>query len=237
MKLISGFVMDSVKILREDWESYRLLNIVFYGLFAVSVICACSFPSLHEWTHSQAIKMGEAGPLSGLYNLYFVHRNVSLAILATFWMNISKGAFMGISVPSLVISFFGFFPSGRIAINIRLVTGTQAITNPLTIGVMILEGQGYILAMYGVYSLWVRVIYPKKYNIESRRKGYLVGLGVLGRLYVLIIGVLFIAACYEVSITSGSPFPNVSYLNKHLRFSGANVKMPWSGSLRNFNLG
>ena len=63
---------------------------------------------------------------------------------------------------------------------------------------LILEGQAYILTMLAAYMQGRAFLWPKSVGLESRGKGYLEGLKRTGKLYLLIILTLAIAAIYEV---------------------------------------
>ena len=63
---------------------------------------------------------------------------------------------------------------------------------------LILEGQAYILTMLAAYIQGRAFLWPKSVGLERRGQGYLEGLKRTGKMYVLVILTLLIAAVYEV---------------------------------------
>ena len=63
--------------------------------------------------------------------------------------------------------------------------------------VLLIEGQAYILAIFGSY-LWGRwVIHPTKCGFGTRKAGYRAGLRTNMQLYSLILATLAVSAIYE----------------------------------------
>ena len=63
---------------------------------------------------------------------------------------------------------------------------------------LILEGQAYILALFAVYLQGRALLWPKSVGLETYKQGYVEGLKRTGRMYILVIMTLAIAAVYEV---------------------------------------
>ena len=63
---------------------------------------------------------------------------------------------------------------------------------------LILEGQAYVMTMLAAYIQGRAFLWPRSVGLESRTKGYLEGVKRTGKLYLLIILALAIAAIYEV---------------------------------------
>jgi hypothetical protein len=63
---------------------------------------------------------------------------------------------------------------------------------------LIIEGQAYILALLAAYIQGRAFLWPQTVGLESRAKGYVDGLKRTGKLYLLIILTLAVAAVYEV---------------------------------------
>jgi hypothetical protein len=60
-----------------------------------------------------------------------------------------------------------------------------------------LEGQGYILAALAVYMHGRSFLAPRSMGAVSHGEGYVLGLKLSARLYLLVTIVLLIAALYE----------------------------------------
>jgi hypothetical protein len=62
---------------------------------------------------------------------------------------------------------------------------------------LLLEGQGYILALLAVYVQGRAFLWPHSVGVEGHWKGYLEGLKRTGLLYTLVTITLLAAAIYE----------------------------------------
>jgi len=62
---------------------------------------------------------------------------------------------------------------------------------------VILEGQGYILAILGSYVQGEAFLHPQSVGVVGHRQGYLEGARRTALLYVLVAIVLVVAAVYE----------------------------------------
>jgi hypothetical protein len=188
-------------LVQENRRAYILINILYYGLV---VICMVYVAFNQELQKSLLNEIGAAfmtGPLAFVGQAY-VNAQVFTAILATFFVNLLIGSFASVTLPSLVIPFSGLLVGIYRAIlwglllspadpNLRLIMIPHSIT-------LIIEGQAYILTMLAAYIQGRAFLWPKSVGLESRAKGYLEGLKRTGKLYLLIILTLAVAAIYEV---------------------------------------
>jgi hypothetical protein len=188
-------------LVQENRRAYILINILYYGLV---VICMVYVAFNQELQKSLMNEIGAAfmtGPLAFVGQAY-VNAQVFTAILATFFVNLLIGSFASVTLPSLVIPFSGLLVGIYRAIlwglllspadpNLRLIMIPHSIT-------LIIEGQAYILTMLAAYIQGRAFLWPKSVGLESRAKGYLEGLKRTGKLYLLIILTLAVAAIYEV---------------------------------------
>jgi hypothetical protein len=141
------------------------------------------------------------GPLAAVGNAY-VNAEVLKAIGLTFLVNLVVGSFLYITLPSLIIPFLGFLLGiYRAALwgflfypghpDIGMIMLPHSIT-------LILEGQAYILALFAVYLQGRAFLWPKSVGLETHKQGYIEGLRRTGKMYILVILTLAIAAVYEV---------------------------------------
>jgi hypothetical protein len=63
---------------------------------------------------------------------------------------------------------------------------------------LILEGQAYILVMFALYLQGRAFLWPKSAGVEGFGRGYFEGLKRTGKIYILVILTLAVAAIYEV---------------------------------------
>ena len=188
-------------LVQEHRRVYIILNAIYYGLVVICMIyVAFNRPLQDELLES----IGEAfmtGPLSFVGSAY-INTKVLAAIGATFFVNLLVGSFGTITLPSLVIPFSGILVGFYRAVlwglilspahpDLRLVMIPHSVT-------LILEGQAYILTMLAAYIQGKTFLWPKTVGLERRGRGYLEGLKRAGKMYVLVLLTLLIAAIYEV---------------------------------------
>lgn len=196
------------KLLRTAWgfvqenqRAYIVLNIIYYGLVAVFMIYVAFNQELQKSLMNEIGAAFMIGPLAFVGQAY-VNAKAFTAILATFFVNLLIGSFASITLPSLIIPFSGMLVGIYRAIlwglllspanpDLRLVMIPHSIT-------LIIEGQAYILTMLAAYIQGRAFLWPKSVGFETRAKGYLEGLKRTGKLYLLVILILGIAAIYEV---------------------------------------
>ena len=188
-------------LIQENRRAYIIFNIAYYGLVIIFMIYAAFNQQVQEQLMKAVGASLMTGPLAFVGQAY-VNARVLVAIAATFFVNLLVGSFGTITLPSLVIPFSGILVGFYRAIlwglilspahpDLRLVMIPHSIT-------LILEGQAYILTMLAAYIQAHAFLWPKTVGLESRGKGYLEGLKRTGRIYVLVILTLIVAAIYEV---------------------------------------
>jgi hypothetical protein len=198
---MKNLIKSAWGLVQENQRAYIAINILYYGLV---IICMIYVAFNQELQQSLLDDIGAAfmtGPLAFVGQAY-VNARVFTAILSTFFINLFVGSFASITLPSLVIPFAGILVGVYRAIlwglllspanpDLRLVMIPHSIT-------LIIEGQAYILTMLAAYVHGRAFLWPKLVGVEGHAKGYLEGLKQTGKLYVLVILTLAVAAVYEV---------------------------------------
>jgi hypothetical protein len=194
--------------LKSAWElllgnrrAYIVLNAVYYGLVLIFMVVAAFNRPLQD---SLINTVGEAfmtGPLSAVGSAY-VNAQVFTAIALTFLVNLIIASFLYITIPSLIIPFIGILMGIYRAILWGLIFSPahpdmQMIMIPHSI-TLILEGQAYVLAMFGAYLQGSAFLFPRTVGLERRGQGYREGLKRTWKIYILIVLTLLVAAIYEV---------------------------------------
>jgi hypothetical protein len=197
----------SFKQIQESRRAYAILNGVYYGL----MLCAMLYVSFNRPLQETLMEaVGEAwgtGPLAVLGDAYSGGQ-VLLAASLTFVVNLVVGSFFWINLPSLIVPFSGmFFGLVRAGVWGLLfspatleVSGVQVLAGILVAGVILLEGQGYVLAMLAAYEHGKAWLFPKLVGVENRRQGYVVGVKRSLKIYLLVGLALIAAAVYEVLV-------------------------------------
>jgi hypothetical protein len=198
---MKNLIISAWGLVQDYKRVYIILNITYYALLIVCMIYVAFNPELQKKLLDEIGAAFMTGPVSFVGQAY-VNVQVLVAILATFFVNLMIGSFGTITLPSLVIPFSGILVGFYRAVtwglllspanpDLRLVMIPHSIT-------LIIEGQAYILTMLAAYIHGRAFLWPKSVGVESRARGYLEGLKRTGKLYLLIILILAVAAIYEV---------------------------------------
>lgn len=198
---------NSFKSIQESRRAYVILNVAYYGL----MLCAMLYVGFNRSPQETLMEaLGEAwgtGPLAVLGEAYSGGQ-VLLAVSLTFFVNLLVGSFVYINLTSMIVPFsgllFGFVRAGvwglLFAPATLDVSGAQVLSGILVAGVILLEGQGYVLAMLAAYEHGKAWLFPKQVGEEKHWRGYVAGVKRSLRIYLLVVLVLIVAALYEVIV-------------------------------------
>jgi hypothetical protein len=189
-------------------RAYVALNLAYYGLVAAAMAYGASDPSVQQLLLGTVLDAFQAGPLSSVLDAYSGGRVVA-AVALTFTVNLFLGSLVSITLPSLVIPFSGLLVAALRAILWGLVfaptsvptSGGSIVAGLLVALLLLLEGQGYVLAMLGAYAQGKAFLSPKQVGAAGHARGYWIGVQQALRIYLLVALVLIVAAIYEVSIS------------------------------------
>ncbi len=202
-----NILRDAVKLIVDSRRPYIILNIVYYGL----IICAMSYTfydrSLQQELTDQISLGFSQGMLSPVVEAYTTGQILS-AVGLTFVINLVLGSFISITLPSLIIPFSGYIIGGIRALLWGVIfspsitgIGIKEITMGVLIAILLfLEGQGYVLAMMAAYLQGRAFLWPQRIGAADRVQGYLRGLIDTGKVYLLVVLALVVAAVYEALI-------------------------------------
>jgi len=188
-------------------RAYLALNLAYYGLVAASMAYGAFDRSLQQLLLDTVQEAFQAGPLSSVLDAYSGGR-VVVAVALTFTVNLFLGSLASITLPSLIIPFSGLLVGALRAILWGLIfsptsvpTGSASIAAGLLVSLLLLlEGQGYVLAMLSVYAQGKAFLSPKRVGAAGHARGYWMGVKQALRIYLLVALALIVAAIYEVSI-------------------------------------
>ncbi|NIN66552.1 MAG: stage II sporulation protein M [Anaerolineae bacterium] len=188
-------------IITDHRRPYFVLNAAYYGLVVLGMTyVAVVDPALQEQLLSAVEGAFAEGPLAAVGGAY-LGGNVIAAAVLTFVFNLSVGSLLTITLPSLIVPFSGLLLGAYRAALWGLIlapTNTELalvmIPHSLT---LLLEGQAYILAMLAVYVQGKAFLWPDSVGAANRSQGYVTGLKLSARLYLLVLFVLALAAVYE----------------------------------------
>ncbi len=189
-------------LVQENRRAYVTINVVYYALVIIGMIYVAFNQKLQEDLLNLVGAGFMTGPLAFVGQAY-VDVKVLTAITATFFINLLIGSFGTITLPSLIIPFSGFLMGiYRAAIWGLLLSPAHPDMRILMIPhslTLIIEGQAYILTLLATYIHGRAFLWPQTVGLETHGKGYLEGLKRTGKIYLLVILTLAIAAIYEVA--------------------------------------
>lgn len=188
----------AVATIRANRRAYIAINLMFYGLVACGSLIAGFCPVVQEKMlaslHAQLGTSALLGPVSRAYQ----SGNVPVAALLTFMVNSVFGAFAQITMPAAVIPFAGFLTGllRPLAWGLMLApTKTQMTLKMLPHSiVLLLEGQAYVLAVFGGFLWGDWFLYPARGGFATWKQGYRAGFRANVQLYKLILAVLAVSA-------------------------------------------
>ncbi|HEX2987548.1 MAG TPA: hypothetical protein VHS06_05190 [Chloroflexota bacterium] len=203
---------SALQLVRQHRLTLILLNVGFFSLVALGTIYAFANPSAQQTLIQTIVEGFGTQPLNWARDAY-LSRSVPAAAAVTFAVNSLLGSFLSITVTSLLIPFLGV----AVGFYRALVWGLAlAPTSPELAWAMIphsvtlvLEGEGYILAMFGVHLLWQSAFKGlQEGGPRGLLAGYKAGLRANLHIYILVLLVLAVAAIYEavelIYIVAGS---------------------------------
>lgn len=192
--------------IRDAKRPYVILNLVYYGLVACGMAYTAFDRSIQQSLLEAVGSALTSGPLATVAEAYGTEQ-VVVAVGLTVGINLAVGSFASITLPSLIIPFSGLLVAGIRAVTWGLlfspqsvsgVSSGEALTGVLFVVLVILEGQGYILAAMGAYLQGRAFLWPERVRATGHRQGYWRGLKDAARIYLLVALVLLVAAVYEV---------------------------------------
>ncbi|HEX2986814.1 MAG TPA: hypothetical protein VHS06_01395 [Chloroflexota bacterium] len=186
--------------IKQHWSAYVILNICFYGLILAGSTYAFLRPDIQRQLMASVIQGFSSGLLAYARDAY-LSRDVAAAAAITFGVNTFIGSFATLTLPSLFIPFFGSFLGllRGLVLGVTLAPSSPELARAMVphLPVIIVEGQGYVLAMLGVHILWTSAFSAPGGGISGFVRGYRAGLRANLAIYALIVAVLAVAAVYE----------------------------------------
>lgn len=183
-------------LVRQNGRAYGAINVAYYGLVIIAMVWVAGHPAF-EQTLRAAVR-DRFNP--ALMNAY-AEGLLLPAIWLTFYNNFFLATLLALTLPSLVIPFWGIVIGCARAIlwGLALSPADPTYRGSLIAHALtgILEGQAYVLAMLGVYLLWRNTFWPRRAGVATRREGYVLGLRQNGLLYVGVLVLLLVAAAWE----------------------------------------
>lgn len=198
MKLVN----DIKKIFIKDWKLFLGTNVFYFGLVLIGALIAIADPGIQRALFELAGAGLSSGPLSSLGSAY-QSGNVLYAAAVTFITNLLLGTLIEITIPSLI------FPPWALLMGLirSLMWGIMLIVPveglyPLNTALphyltLVLEGEAYVVAIFACVRQIKALVKPQAFGTDDRLKAYFKSIVDNGRLLLVVILLLAIAALYE----------------------------------------
>lgn len=197
---MTRLVRNAIAIVRSHSRAYAVLNIAYYGLVALSMLIVTSHPEVQALLTQSVLEGFSEGLFARVAGAY-VDGDVLTAAALTFLVNLFLGSVVVLLLPSLLIPFAGVAGGAVRAVLWGLLLAPTTpelqagmIPHSLT---LLLEGQGYILAILAAWVLGRAFVSPSSVGATRWLQGYGIGLRKALSIYVLVAIVLAISAVYE----------------------------------------
>mgnify|MGYP000226888404 CR=1 FL=1 len=184
-------------MVKRDWRKIVICNILYFGAFAASSVFVGLYAmELHEELMKILGAALERDPLlSTAARAYFSRRPLE-AFLVTLAVNTLLGALVTVTLSG---AFFMTVPSALYrAILWGVMLPVTVEKYYIALPTLLLEGEGYVLAMVPGLNLSLAVLRPERYDAETRLRALRNALREALTYYVLITTVLAVAAIVEV---------------------------------------
>ena len=200
MSRLGNLFRDALAIVRRHKRPYLVINVAYYGLVAASMLYVSFHPELQEALIQSVTLSFTEGPMAAVADAYSGGHVLQAAAL-TFAFNLFLGSVLVLLMPSLLLPFAGL-PIGLVRATLwgLLLAPTTPVLQAAMIPHMvtlIVEGQGYILAMLASWVLGKGFVSPSSVGAHNWREGYVRGLKEAAKVYLLVAAVLAVAAVYE----------------------------------------
>lgn len=200
MRRLARIFGPGIAEIRSHWPAYVMLNAGFYGLIIAGFVYAFIHPEAQRQLVASVLQSFSSGPLSYARDAY-LSRNVPAAAAITFAVNTALGSFATLTLPSLLVPFAGSVIGllRALVLGVTLAPSSPELARAMIPHslVLILEGQGYVLAMLGVHVLWTSAFSGARDGLAGLVSGYRSGLRATISIYILIVAILAVAAVYE----------------------------------------
>ncbi len=193
---------------RKNLALYLWCNCVYYGLIVLFMLLVLLSPEIQEKLIEEIIQQIETeGTLLGFAGEAYFSGSVPRAALVTFVINLFAGTLLFLSLPSVIFPPLAALLGAYRAVlwGIMFSPAMVDMREPMLLHsvTVLLEGQGYILAVFAGLAAFKGFLKPTLYNKTGRLAGYGQGWLEAWPVYIWIIIILAAAAVYEAIIVIG----------------------------------
>jgi hypothetical protein len=193
---------DIADIFKKDWKLFLASNVFLFGLFVLGALAGLAFPAVHDQLVRWIDQVTTTGPISTASNTLDAG-NIWLGAWQIFshnyFVTIVLAAIPSLIFPPWILLVFGsqFFVFGIV------YSIPSMVHNPVSVipvlGTLILEGEGYAIAIFAAMRLIEALLWPHRFGEQSAIKAYIKAVIDNAKLLVVAGIVLAVAALYEAA--------------------------------------
>lgn len=190
----------SIQLLKENIETFKKINAIFYGTILLGMLAVYFKPSLHTYVLDSIEKELQSTAIGRYVARMYDEGHMFRAAIVTFLVNVLVGSFLSITLPSFIIPYFGIglmlyraFIWGCFMTPPNEKESFDSIPHFITI---IIEGQAYVIAALPVllHSGQVSILLNQTKGVK---RWFEIGLDLHSRTLPFICMILFFAAIWE----------------------------------------
>jgi len=190
----------AIALVRLHRRAYLVLNVCYYATVGIAMLAVTSYPEVQQMLTESVLEAFSQGTMADVAAAY-AGGNVVQAMVLTFLANFFLGSFVVLMLPSMLVPFAGVGMGAVRAVlwGLLLAPTTPELRMAMIphMGTLVLEGQGYILAILAAFVLGRAFVSPSSVGATRWLQGYGIGLKQALTLYILVAAVLAVSAIYE----------------------------------------
>ncbi len=190
----------AIALVRLHRRAYLVLNVCYYATVGIAMLAVTSYPEVQQMLTESVLEAFSQGTMADVAAAY-AGGNVVQAMVLTFLVNFFLGSFVVLMLPSMLVPFAGVGMGAVRAVlwGLLLAPTTPELRMAMIphMGTLVLEGQGYILAILAAFVLGRAFVSPSSVGATRWLQGYGIGLKQALTLYILVAAVLAVSAIYE----------------------------------------
>ena len=202
-----------IEILNQSLEASRKIQKLLFSVAAIYIITLLSGYWMVHTQVPSVMKLVEGISENVSNNPIFTPiigalkgGNLAFAILYTFLINLSSGAFISTTLPGvipllggawsiMVTGIRGFIIGAAYYYVFSVSTGYTL----LALGTLILELGAYVFSAAAGINISLAMIFPNRYNVSSRLAAFREAWKDAGRIYIIVVILLALGAIWEMS--------------------------------------
>jgi len=197
---MKGLFRKAIALVRLHRRAYLVLNVCYYATVGIAMLAVTSHPEVQQMLTQSVLEAFSQGTMADVAAAY-AGGNVVQAMVLTFLVNFFLGSFVVLMLPSMLVPFAGVGMGAVRAVlwGLLLAPTTPELRMAMIphMGTLVLEGQGYILAILAAFVLGRAFVSPSSVGATRWLQGYGIGLKQALTLYILVAAVLAVSAIYE----------------------------------------